>query len=65
MVDGIILIAWLPVHAGESLHCLYGDKVTAIFVLYLFLLGARPSFVVGRTADVGSPVYAAMVPSSG
>ena len=64
MIDGIILIAGLPVHASEPLHCLHGDKVTAVFVLNLFFLGASPSFVIWRTTDVGPPVYAAMVPGS-
>ena len=64
VVNGIILIAWLPVHASESLHCLNWYKVTAVFVLYLLLLGAWTCFVVGGTTYVRPPIYAAVVPGS-
>jgi hypothetical protein len=65
MIDGVILSAWLSIHASEPLHRLSWYEITAVLVLDLQLSRALESLIIGRTADGCVFINSAMIPSSG
>jgi hypothetical protein len=62
VVDCVVLVTRLPVHASEPFHRLNGHEITAVLVVNLLLSTANTCFVIWRTADMSVPVDSAVVP---